>query len=345
MSLAPILSRPPGNDHVRLLGLGAYRPRRAVDNDEVCAPLDGVDPAWVLARSGIATRRFAAPDETVVAMAAEAAADALAAAGLLASALETVLVATMSPDTACPPVSSRVAARLGVQAPAIDLDAACSGFCSGLELAAALVRAGTARHVLVVGVERMSDLLDPSDRGTAFLFGDGAGAVIVGPGEHDGVGPTVWGSDGDGAELIVHSPTWQETAHDRDGDVPGLRMQGPAVFRWASTHIPPVAAKALAAAQVGVDHLDAFVPHQANNRITDALVRALELPDTVAVARDVVGAGNTSAASVPLAMHALLADGGAQPGDLALLVGFGAGLTYAAQVVEMPGVARPERVA
>jgi 3-oxoacyl-[acyl-carrier-protein] synthase-3 len=242
-----------------------------------------------------------------------------------------VLVATMSPDTACPQVATRVAERLGTSAAAIDVGAACSGFCSALELAGALVRAGTSSHVLVVGVERMTDLLDPADRSTAFLFGDGAGAVLVGPGEASGVGPVVWGSDGAQADLIVHSPAGPD-------DVPGLRMQGPAVFRWASTQIAPVAEKALAAAGVGVDDLGAFVPHQANNRITDALARALALPAHVAVARDVVTSGNTSAASVPLAMHALLAGVEAGPGDLALLAGFGAGLTYAAQVVELPPI-------
>ncbi|MHC1563596.1 beta-ketoacyl-ACP synthase 3 [Actinomycetospora sp. C-140] len=334
MPAAPITARTVEAREARLLGLGAYRPRRTVTNDEVCARIEGTDPGWVLARSGITSRRFAAPDETVMVMAAQAAGDALAAAGLAAGQIDAVLVATMSPDTVCPQVSTRVAALLGVTAPAMDLGAACSGFCYGLELAASLVRGGTARHVLLVGVERMSDLLDPTDRGTAFLFGDGAGAVVVGPSATPGVGPVAWGSDGANADLIVHGPGGSES----DEQVPGLRMQGPAVFRWASTHIAPLAEKALAAAGVRVADLDAFVPHQANNRITDALVRALALPEGTVVARDVVTTGNTSAASVPLAMHALLTDGTARPGDLALLAGFGAGLTYAAQVVVLPGV-------
>jgi 3-oxoacyl-[acyl-carrier-protein] synthase-3 len=318
-----------------MLGAGAYRPRREVGNDEVCAPIDGVDPDWVFARSGISARRFAGPDETVVSMAAAAARDALAAAGVAVSGVDAVLVATMSADTACPQVSPRVADELGTTAPAFDLGAACSGFCYGLELAAALVLAGTAGHVLVVGVERMSDLLDPRDRSTAFLFGDGAGAVLVGPSPAPGIGPVVWGSDGAQADLIVHAP---DAETDNEAQDVGLRMQGPAVFRWAATQIAPVAEKALADAGVGVDDLGAFVPHQANNRITDALVRALAVPDHVAVARDVSSTGNTSAASVPLAMHALVTAGTARAGDLALLCGFGAGLTYAAQVVELPTV-------
>ncbi|MDF2976362.1 MAG: fabH5 [Actinomycetospora sp.] len=337
MPRVPIADRPTTARGPRLLGAGAYRPRRVVDNAEVCAPIEGADADWVFARSGIRTRRFAGADETVVAMSAAAAGDALAAAGLTVAAVDVVLVATMSADTACPQVAPRVAAELGTTAPAFDLGAACSGFCYGLETAAALVVAGTARHVLVVGVERMSDLLDPTDRGTAFLFGDGAGAVVVGPGETTGIGPVVWGSDGGQSDLIVHAPSDPVDGSAGEG-VSGLRMQGPAVFRWASTEIAPVAGKALAAAGVGVDDLGAFVPHQANNRITDALVRALDIPDHVAVARDVTGTGNTSAASVPLALHALLVDGDARPGDLALLCGFGAGLTYAAQVVELPPV-------
>ncbi len=339
MPRVPIADRPTTARGARLLGAGAYRPRRVVDNAEVCGPIDGTDADWVVARSGIRTRRFAGADETVVAMSAAAAGDALAAAGLTVAAVDVVLVATMSADTACPQVAPRVAAELGTTAPAFDLGAACSGFCYGLETAAALVVAGTARHVLVVGVERMSDLLDPTDRGTAFIFGDGAGAVVVGPGESTGIGPVVWGSDGGQSGLIVHAPAPSDPVDGSAGEgVPGLRMQGPAVFRWASTEIAPVAGKALAAAGVGVGDLGAFVPHQANNRITDALVRALDIPDHVAVARDVTGTGNTSAASVPLAMHALLTDGDARPGELALLCGFGAGLTYAAQVVELPPV-------
>lgn len=340
MARVPIATPHTVGTEARLVGLGAYRPRRVVENDEVCAPIGDVDPGWVLARSGIRTRRFAGPDETVVDMAGAAAGDALTAAGVTASVIDTVLVATMSADTACPQVSTRVAERLGTTAPAMDVGAACSGFCYALELAGSLVRAGTSSHVLVIGVERMSDLLDPRDRATAFLFGDGAGAVVVGPAEQRGIGAVAWGSDGGKADLIVHSPSWLEAVRPggADGDVPGLRMQGPAVFRWATTQIVPVAEKALAAAGVGVDDLDAFVPHQANNRITDALVRALALPAHVAVARDVVVTGNTSAASVPLAMHTLLAEGAARPGGLALLAGFGAGLTYAAQVVELPSV-------
>jgi 3-oxoacyl-(acyl-carrier-protein) synthase III len=242
----------------------------------------------------------------------------------------------MSQDTCCPQVSTRIADAVGVSGPAMDLGAACAGFCYSLELASSMVRAGTCEYVRVVGVERMSDLLDLDDRTTAFLFGDGAGAVVVGPSDEPAIGPAAWGADGSQCDLIVQSPNWLEAAAATDGAVPGLRMEGPAVFRWATTQMVPVIQEALDAAGVKAEQLDAFVPHQANNRITDGLVRAFGLPEHVVVARDVAVSGNTSAASVPLAMESLLAPGLARPGGLALLAGFGAGLTYAAQVVTLP---------
>ena len=318
-----------------MLGVGAYRPRRTVTNDEVCAVLD-VDPDWVLARSGIRTRRFAGPDETVVAMAVTAARDALAAAGVGAADVGATLVATLSADAACPQVATRVAHEIKAgNGPAMDLGAACAGFCYALEVAGSLVGAGHG-VVLVVGVERMTDIVDPTDRSTAFLFGDGAGAAVVGPAGVSGIGPAAWGADGSQAELIVQSPSFVEHARGLDDRMPALRMQGPAVFRWATTRMPAVARQALDRAGMKAEQLDAFVPHQANARITAGIVRALGLPEHVAVARDVETTGNTSAASVPLAMHALVSTGAAQPGDHALLLGFGAGLTFAAQVASLP---------
>ncbi|NMO92931.1 beta-ketoacyl-ACP synthase 3 [Actinomycetospora sp. TBRC 11914] len=318
-----------------MLGLGAYRPRRAVTNDEVCAHLD-VDPDWVLARSGIRTRRFAGPDETVVAMGASAARDALAAAGVDPADVGAVLVATMSADAASPQVATRVAHEVGaVHGAAMDLGAACAGFCYALEVAGALVGAGHGA-VLVVGVERMTDIVEPTDRSTAFLFGDGAGAAVVGPSGTPGIGTVAWGADGSQADLIVQSPSFVEHARGLDDRMPALRMQGPAVFRWATTRMPPLAQQALVRAGTKAEQLDAFVPHQANARITDGIVRALGVPEHVAVARDVETAGNTSAASVPLAMHALLTSGASRPGDQALLLGFGAGLTFASQVATLP---------
>ncbi|WP_055586853.1 beta-ketoacyl-ACP synthase III [Peterkaempfera griseoplana] len=321
----------------RILGVGAYRPRRVVDNHELAPAIDSSDE-WIQRRSGIITRRFAAPDETLVAMAAEASLKALAHAGVQPQSVDTVILATMSHLEQSPPAAPQVAHQIGAaKAGAMDLGSACAGFCHGLALADGLVRAGHSRHVVVVGSERMSDIVDPNDRSTAFLFGDGAGAVVVGPADTSGIGPVVWGADGSRSQTIAHSDHWTalRTA-DRPAAWPTLRMDGQAVFRWAVETVPQVGRRALEAAGVGVAELSAFIPHQANIRIVDAAARALGLPAHAAVARDLTGTGNTSAASVPLAMDRLLSEGAVEPGGLALLVGFGAGLSYAGQVVALP---------
>ncbi|MEU7755034.1 beta-ketoacyl-ACP synthase 3 [Micromonospora sp. NPDC049101] len=313
-----------------ILGVGAYRPARIVGNDEVSGPIDSSDE-WIRRRSGIVTRRFAGPDETVVSMAAEAARKAAAQAGTDPRDLDVILLATMSLLHQSPPAAPQVAELIGARAAAgMDLNAACSGFSYALALADGLIRSG-ARRVVVVGSERMSDLIDRTDRSTAFLFGDGAGAVVVGAADTPGIGPVVWGSDGSRHHLIAHDAAWGEP-----GTRPYLRMIGPEVFRWAIEMVPDISRRALAAAGTDPSELAAFIPHQANLRIVEAAARVLALPAHTAVARDVVHAGNTSAASVPLAMEALLARGEAGSGGRALLAGFGAGLTYAAQVVTLP---------
>ncbi|WP_261989065.1 beta-ketoacyl-ACP synthase 3 [Streptomyces sp. wa22] len=247
-----------------------------------------------------------------------------------------MLLASMSHLEQSPPAAPRVAHRMGaVSAGAMDVGAACAGFGHALATADSLIRSGNSRHVVVVGSERMTDIVDPLDRGTAFLFGDGAGAVVVGPAAEPGIGPVVWGSEGDRHEAIAHSAPWN--GRDTEAAVrPTLRMDGPAVFRWAVSTVPRTARAALDAAGVTTAELAAFIPHQANLRIVDGAASALRLPPHVVVARDVVHAGNTSAASVPLAMEELLARGAVPRGGLALLVGFGAGLSHAAQVVVMP---------
>jgi len=188
----------------------------------------------------------------------------------------------------------------------------------------------------VIGVERLSDITDPTDRGTAFIFADGAGAAVVGPSEEPGIGPVLWGSDGEQFDLIRQRDDWRDVLRDGHAAIPALTMKGNPVFRWASYEMAKVAQAALDAAGVSVDELDVFCPHQANNRITDAMARAMKLPDRVRIARDIVDQGNTSAASVPLALDRMMAEGDARSGDLALLIAFGAGLAYAAQVVRVP---------
>ncbi len=327
----------PRGTESRMLSLGTFRPERVVTNDEILERIDSSDE-WIRSRSGIVTRRFAGPDESVGFMAAEAAGKALAGAGLGPDDVDVVIVATATHLLQTPSAAAEVAQRLGIPAAAaFDVGAACAGFCHALALADDAVRAGTARHVLVIGAEKLSDFLNRDDRSTAFIFGDGAGAAVVGPSDHPGIGPVVWGSDASGFDLIRQDRPWDVTFAQPDGPQwPYLEMDGNPVFRWAAFEMAKAAHRALDAAGIGVGDLGAFVPHQANMRITDAMARAIKLPDTVAIARDIADQGNTSAASVPLALARLVADGEVASGELALLLGFGAGLVYAGQVVEVP---------
>lgn len=319
----------------RLLGLGTYRPRRVVGNDEIAAAV-GQDDAWIRRRTGIVTRRIADADETIAAMAAHAASNALAAAGVEPGSIGAVLVASMSDLRQSPPTAPEIAYRAGARrAAALDIDAACAGFAYGVGLADALVRAGSAQYALVVGVDRMRDIV-PANGSAAALFGDGAGAAVVGPGESGDIGPTIWGSDGGQRQLIGHEASWLEY-RDRTGQPwPTMRMSGTQVFRWAVDLVPEIGRRAVDAAGLSPADIDAFVPHQANLRITEAAAARLDLNPGTAVARDVVDAGNTSAASIPLALAALREQGQVREGGRALLVGFGAGLAYAAQVVRIP---------
>jgi 3-oxoacyl-[acyl-carrier-protein] synthase-3 len=320
----------------QILGTGAYRPERVVTNEEICQYIDSSDQ-WIRERTGIVERRRASADESVVDMALEASGKALASAGLSAADIDTVLVATITHPVATPAAAVELAERIGAHgAAALDVSAACAGFCYALAQADALVRAASATNVLVVGVERLSDITDRTDRGTSFIFADGAGAVVVGPASTPGIGPTVWGSDGSLGHTITMTQSWLEY-RDAPGDkYPALSMQGQAVYRWAISEIAGVCRRAVEAAGITLDDLDAFVPHQANMRITDSILRQLELPERVVVSRDITTTGNTSAASVPLALDALIASGQVRSGATTLLVGFGAGLAYAAQVVTLP---------
>ncbi|MCL6551109.1 MAG: ketoacyl-ACP synthase III [Acidothermus cellulolyticus] len=324
----------------RILSVGEYRPARVVTNDEICQRIDSSD-AWIRERTGIVTRRFAGDDETVVSMAAAASAKALADAGIEPEDVDLVIVATCSHPLQTPGASSEVQHLIGaVRAGAYDLNAACAGFCYGLAMADAAIRSGAARYVVLAGSERMTDFIDPTDRGMAFLFGDGAGAVVVGPADRPRIGPVAWGSDGSQSRLIYQQPTYVEVqralAAGSVVEPVALRMVGPSVFRWAVTQMAPVARRALDLAGVRPAELGAFIPHQANLRIVESLAKALDLPPSTVIARDIETQGNTSSASIPLAMAALIEQGQVQSGQPALLIGFGAGLTYAAQVVEIP---------
>jgi 3-oxoacyl-[acyl-carrier-protein] synthase-3 len=323
-----VVSRFPGLGALRaaaLSGLGAHRPANRVGNQLIAERLDSSDE-WIQARSGIVTRGYAAPDETVVAMAASAGGKALAAAGVEAQDVGLVVVASCTLTAPAVPAAEQVARILGLDsAAAVDLGAACAGFTYGLSMAADAVRNGSADHVLVIGSERFTDIVDPDDRSTAFLFGDGAGAGVVSVAASDGISPPAWLSDGA-----------QSTVLEIVGVPPRLRMDGQAVYRWAIKTLPALARAVCERAGVALSDLKGLVPHQANLRIIESLARSLNLSSDVVVARDVVDSGNTSAASIPLALTRLLEDGQLVRGDLVLLLGFGAGLTAAGQIVRCP---------
>jgi 3-oxoacyl-[acyl-carrier-protein] synthase-3 len=325
-----------GATYAAILGVGSYRPARIVPNADVVEAIDSSDE-WIQQRSGIKTRRWAGPEETVQMMSVEASRKALAHAGLDARQIDCVVVATVSHMLQTPAIATAIAHELGTdQAAAFDISAACAGFCHGIALASDFVRAGSAKHVLVIGVERLTDILDLNDRGTAFIFADGAGAAVVGPSETPGIGPVVWGSDGEQFDLIRQREDWRDVIASDAPVMPHLTMQGNPVFRWASFAMAKIGQQALDRAGVTLDDLDVFVPHQANMRIIDAMARSMKLPARVKIARDIADMGNTSAASVPLALDRMIQEGDAKSGDLALLVAFGAGLAYAAQVVTVP---------
>lgn len=325
-----------GAPHARIYSVGTFRPSRVVTNAEVCEWIDSSDE-WIQERSGIIERRYASESETVVTMAAAAATSAIEKAGISPQDLGMIMVATVSHPYPTPSAAAELSELIGARGtPAIDIAAACAGFCYGVAIASDLIRCGSAKYVLVVGVEKITDILNKHDRGTAFLFADGAGAVVIGPSDVPGISPVVWGGDGSQFEAINMSASSIEYRDDPNVDFPTITMAGQQVFRWAVTEMSKACKQALEVAGITADQLDAFIPHQANNRITDALVRAIALPDSVPVARDIVTTGNTSAASVPLAMERMLDNGEAPHGGTALLIGFGAGLVYAAQVVTLP---------
>lgn len=324
-----------GSAGSQILALGAARGERAVPNSELIAAIDSSDE-WIRQRTGIVTRVRADTGTSALDLAARAAAEAVEKSGVDPAKIDLVIVATVSNIRQTPSIAAVVADRVGANpAAAYDTNAACAGYCYAVSQADALIRSGQAHYALVVGAEKLSEYVDPADRSISFLLGDGAGACVLGPSDTPGVGATVWGSDGSRADAVSMSHTLLDF---RDGVAgwPTLRQDGPSVFRWAVWEMAKVARAALEAAGITADDLTAFVPHQANMRIIDEFAKQLKLPESVLVARDISTTGNTSAASVPLAMHRLLTEHPEASGGLALQIGFGAGLVFAAQVVRMP---------
>ncbi|WP_280220605.1 beta-ketoacyl-ACP synthase 3 [Nocardia neocaledoniensis] len=334
-------------DNVAMLGIGAYRPQRIVSNAEVCELLDST-PEWIYERTGINNRRWISGDETIRSIAAAAGERALNNTPIERDKIGAVILCTSSWLKLTPHGAPSVASDLGLNGvPAFDLTSGCGGFGYGLGVAADLIRAGSADYVLVIGAETMTVGLDPTDRGTAMIFGDGAGAVVVGPAEENGISPTVWGSDGENAEAIAQDVdflAYMNKAQAMQGTDPAvesigrmsLRMEGPKVFRWAAVTLPRALSAALDASGVAKEDIEVFIPHQANARINELMKKNLGLAEGIPMANDIENTGNTSAASIPLAMEEMLVTGKAKGGQVALLLGFGAGLSYAGQVVVLP---------
>ncbi|EMF02627.1 ketoacyl-ACP synthase III [Streptomyces mobaraensis NBRC 13819 = DSM 40847] len=308
----------------RVIALGHYQPAKVLTNDELAAMVDTSDE-WIRSRVGIRTRRIAGPDETVDAMAGEAAAKALALSGLDPAAIDLVLVATCTAVDRSPNTAARVAARLGLASPAVmDVNVVCSGFTHALASADHAIRAGAATNALVVGVEKFTDVVDWTDRSTCVLVGDGAGAAVVSASEEPGIGPVVWGSVPDMGHAVRIEGTPSRFA-----------QEGQSVYRWATTQLPPIARSVCERAGVTPEELAAVVLHQANLRIIEPVARRIGAVNAV-IATDVTESGNTSAASIPLALSKLVERGAIPSGAPVLLFGFGGNLSYAGQVIRCP---------
>jgi 3-oxoacyl-[acyl-carrier-protein] synthase-3 len=319
----------------KIYSLGASRGDLTVTNDDIAGPINSSDE-WIRQRTGIVTRMRASKNRSLMDMAVEASNEAIKKAGIKPSEIEAVIFSTITHPYQTPSAAALLAELVGANpAPAFDISAACAGYCYGIAQADSLVRSGTAKYVLVVGGEKLSDFVDPTDRSISFLLGDGAGAAIVGPADSPGISKSVWGSDGSKWEAVGMTGSLLDF-RDGTGSWPTLVQEGQSVFRWAVWEMVKVAKLALEVAGVKPEELSALVTHQANERIIDEMAKQLALPETVVIAKDIITTGNTSAASIPLAMHALLAEGRIKSGDLALQIGFGAGLAYGAQVVVVP---------
>ena len=328
------LRQTPTTPYARILSIRGVRGENVVTNDDVAGPIDSSDE-WIRQRTGIITRRRAGKEVTVVDLASQAAAKAIEAAGLEPSQIDTVILSTVTYFEQTPAAAAIIADRIGAMpAAAFDISAACAGYCYGIAQADALVRSGQAKYVVVIGAEKMSDFIDPTDRTISFLLGDGAGAAVIGPSDSPAIAPTVWGSAGQG-QAIGQTHSWL-ALKEGETSFATLRQDGQTVFKWAVWQMAGVAKQAIEAAGLTPDDIDVFVPHQANMRIIDQMIKTLKLPDRVVVGRDIAETGNTSAASIPLATERLLREGQAKSGDLCLQIGFGAGLVYAAQVVVLP---------
>jgi len=333
--MSPILKQSSGVDFTRIYSYGAARGDLVVPNDDLIAPINSSDE-WIQQRTGIVTRTRASHDVSATDLATTAGLEAIEKSGVEASQIDLVIIATISNGRQTPSMAAVVADRVGANpAAAYDANAACAGFSYAVTQADALIRSGAAKYALVIGAEKLSDIVDPTDRSISFLLGDGAGAVVIGPSDTPGIAAPVWGSDGSKADAVGMNATLTQF-RDGEAEWPTLRQEGQTVFRWAVWDMAKVAKQALEAAGITSDDLAAFIPHQANMRIIDEFAKQLGLPEHVVIGRDIATTGNTSAASIPLATHRLLAEHPELSGGLALQIGFGAGLVFGAQVIVLP---------
>ncbi|MFE5793859.1 beta-ketoacyl-ACP synthase III [Streptomyces sp. NPDC056503] len=310
----------------RIAALGHYQPAKVLTNHDLAELVDTSDE-WILSRVGIRTRHMAGPEEPVDELAAHAAGKALAAAGLAPGDIDYVIVATSTAIDRSPNTAARVAARLGMGSPAtLDLNVVCAGFTHALATADHAVRAGAARRALVIGADKMTGITDWTDRTTCVLTGDGAGAVIVEATETDtgAIGPVLWGSVPEMGHAVRI-----------EGTPPRFAQEGQSVYRWATQKLPALAREVCARSGIAPEDLAGVVLHQANLRIIEPLAAKIGAVNAI-VARDVVDSGNTSAASVPLALAKLVERGELPSGAPVLLFGFGGNLSYAGQVVRLP---------
>lgn len=333
--MTPTLKQASGPAFTRILGMGAARGDLIVPNADIIEPINSSDE-WIQQRTGVITRTRASADVLAIDLATDAATEAIAASGVDPALIDLVIIATISNIQQTPSMATVVADRVGANpAAAYDMNAACAGYAYAVAQADALIRSGAAHYALVIGAEKLSDVIDPTDRSISFLLGDGAGAAVIGPSEYPGISETVWGSDGSNADKVGMNATLVDF-RDGKAEWPTLRQEGPSVFRWAVWEMAKVARQALEVAGITADDLAAFIPHQANMRIVDEFAKQLKLPESVVIARDIATTGNTSAASIPLAAHRLLQENPELSGGLALQIGFGAGLAFGAQVVVLP---------
>lgn len=314
----------------RIVGVGSYQPDRILSNEELSRIVETSDE-WIRTRVGIETRRIA-DTESVADLATAAGLDALHHAGVDAGDLDLIVVATVTAQDRTPSTAGRVSAAIGARNPAVfDINAACSGFTHALAVADQAIRAGSAATALVIGAEKLSDFTDWTDRSTCVLVGDGAGALVLRASDSPGVGPVHWGSVPELSRAVrIEQPTLQ------------LQQEGMSVFRWAISQAAKLARRTCEMAGVLPEELAGFVPHQANLRIIEPLAEQLGIPHAI-TARDVVTSGNTSSASIPIALAKLIRSGQLAPDSPVLLFGFGGGFSYAGQVIRTPGTADASR--